>query len=1159
MKTQFKRTLSVLLALALLLGSTVFANADTTTAFSEESTEVSGLSEESETTEETGTTEEPETTEAPTTTEEPTTIEEPGPSRSEFSPEMEMVYEAAAIGFAHYSSVLGDVPFEYDPNISYGELLEDNSFQLQLADFILPYELGDLQYLIDLLEEAEYSTEDIEFFVERWAVTFARMNLMDIWQAVFSSGEGMAAAFAPVPWEEPLADVESMLATAFGYYESISADFTALVLDDLAQEVFEMNYMDAETLYFETQEWSDFQETADYFLGLGNYSYIWIVSSYLKNHADMNGIEVLFDEAGMVWEAASIGMFEALVDIFGASFRYDPSKAYSGFGSIRADEIGLDAAFFSLILESEIGDVAALETALMMGEAYTQQEATEFIEHVAEVFAYQSLQGIKEAFASEDPQTELVNALYIPELEGDIEDMVSVMLAHCFGIVDDILSSAEISDDIAIPVLLWVLAAYLQNFAEMNGIEIPPGLIEPYVFQIRNYELKESLTETGILIAFAEAEGIDVELVDIDPLTMQALLDAILPQDMVDLGVMLHGILLREGVTAEDLLIVSMLSQFLNEDLSTLDVVAIADILREATTRSLEELYAELGDLEELAKEELNEETDPENLGEPSSRVLKNVVRYIFEGWEAISLETEALFEEEDETLSYVLAWVTALYIQNLAALNAEEPSMEKGRGAVSKQERQDNQAASKQLVTEEKMDTVISSFGLDSLEIYSSLDVGSVLDSYYSGELGLAAFMETPAFQEAFVAPMNAIATAVLARIEDEGSDEFVVTKAVAGRAMAGGAGSRAGCDPLDAACDAVELVYVCLCPPPTTFLRVSSTSWGPGAAAASSSFSIFSNTSWTISSNQLWLTSSKASGSNNGSFTLSVTANDTTSVRIGLITISGGGDATFVLVTQAAEAVQPTTLTITYSKNGASGSAPASQSFPIPGNITLSGSGSLALTDFIFGGWRDSVGEVRAPGSYRWDNTVSITWDQTACWISEGPAFDYSRHETVNKLWYGYARIPLKTYEIASGLTDSTWRTAMENGRTSWNNSNANTWFPVPSSSSNNRVIAQPNPESWHGRMTPQNATWGVAFMPQFQIELNSRVIQADAGNNATRLSNVIKSTMAHELGHVMGLGDKNMNSNVTNSLMNVDRDRGVLTAPTSYDMDSVNILYK
>ncbi|MCL2379157.1 MAG: hypothetical protein FWC77_08560, partial [Defluviitaleaceae bacterium] len=61
----------------------------------------------------------------------------------------------------------------------------------------------------------------------------------------------------------------------------------------------------------------------------------------------------------------------------------------------------------------------------------------------------------------------------------------------------------------------------------------------------------------------------------------------------------------------------------------------------------------------------------------------------------------------------------------------------------------------------------------------------------------------------------------------------------------------------------------------------------WNPTSAAQSRDIQITSNTSWNIASNQQWLTVSRTSGTGNGSFRISVTANTGTQ-RIGSITIT-------------------------------------------------------------------------------------------------------------------------------------------------------------------------------------------------------------------------------------------------------------------------------
>ena len=741
MKKGIKRILSVLLALSLLLGSSVFTNVNAASAFSGSSLVGQGIA-------------------TPN-----------GLNRAVPTPEREMVYEAAAIGLAHYNSVLTETTFKYDPNVVYSELLQDDSFQLDFTDYVLSYDPSNLQNLYDLLVGAEYSSAEAEFFADCWAVAFARMDMMDIWWAVFTTGDGMEAAFAPLPGQEPLEDVESMMAIVFDYYyESIFTGYFTLISGALAQDEFGMDYMEAMKLHYGTQLWDDFEGTVDAYWSLTSYSYKWVVASYLKNLAAMNGI---FDEIGLVRESLSIGIFEIALSILGASFRFDPSKPYYQFWPVIADD-----GLLALIFDREIGSAASLRAELM-NEGYTLLEADSFIERMAEVFAYQSLPSMKETFASENAQAELASLLSTPALAGDIEDLVEVMLAYYFGIMDDIANNAEtaVDGEMLLQLFPWILAGYMQNFAVMNDITILLGTIEPDIYAIKNYELKEQLARTGITIAFAQAQEIDIELVDVDEQTMQALLDAILAPDLADIGNMLQRMLLCKGVSQNDLTIVTLLSLLLNEDLASLDVFEMADAVRFIASFSFDELFAELDKLEDFSEEELGDETT----GAISGRAIVNLLRYFVEGWAAISQDVDALFVEGDNTLNYVLAWVTVLYVQNLAALNAEESSSEKASGAVSKQERLDNNASRKQLVTEEKMETLIDSFSLENSEIYDILDVNSALDSYYRGEFDAEEYLnENALLREAVIAPISVAASELYARITDESSEEFSFARSV-------------------------------------------------------------------------------------------------------------------------------------------------------------------------------------------------------------------------------------------------------------------------------------------------------------------------------------------------------------------------------------------
>jgi glucuronoarabinoxylan endo-1,4-beta-xylanase len=97
---------------------------------------------------------------------------------------------------------------------------------------------------------------------------------------------------------------------------------------------------------------------------------------------------------------------------------------------------------------------------------------------------------------------------------------------------------------------------------------------------------------------------------------------------------------------------------------------------------------------------------------------------------------------------------------------------------------------------------------------------------------------------------------------------------------------------------------------------LTVSPSSLNPGSVAGSSNVSVTSNVSWTAIDNQSWITVSPASGTNNGTVSVSVTAN-TGASRSGTVTIAGGSITRTVSVTQAAGNQPAADATLTLNAN--------------------------------------------------------------------------------------------------------------------------------------------------------------------------------------------------------------------------------------------------
>ncbi len=141
--------------------------------------------------------------------------------------------------------------------------------------------------------------------------------------------------------------------------------------------------------------------------------------------------------------------------------------------------------------------------------------------------------------------------------------------------------------------------------------------------------------------------------------------------------------------------------------------------------------------------------------------------------------------------------------------------------------------------------------------------------------------------------------------------------------------------------------------------FLTVSQTALNIPNTAGSNTFTITSNTAWSISDNASWLTVSPTSGSNNSTITVSATENVSTVARSATVTITGTGvspDKT-VTITQAGAPLQLSVSTTAISVGAAANSnntfgITSNTSWTVSGNKTwlsiapASGSGNETIT---------------------------------------------------------------------------------------------------------------------------------------------------------------------------------------------------------------------
>ena len=183
---------------------------------------------------------------------------------------------------------------------------------------------------------------------------------------------------------------------------------------------------------------------------------------------------------------------------------------------------------------------------------------------------------------------------------------------------------------------------------------------------------------------------------------------------------------------------------------------------------------------------------------------------------------------------------------------------------------------------------------------------------------------------------------------------------------------------------------------PPGTTSLTVSPTSQSFGSTAGSQTASISSNTTWTVTDNQSWITVSPTSGSNNATITVNVTQN-TGASRSGTVTITGGGITRTIAVSQAA-ASTGTTITLqaesgtvgggtTIDNNNAGFNGTGFANFPLSGGYLQfsnasggSATGTRTITvRFALGATSSRTGRVLVNGVAQ-----NLTFQPTGSWTT-------------------------------------------------------------------------------------------------------------------------------------------------------------------------------
>jgi len=163
--------------------------------------------------------------------------------------------------------------------------------------------------------------------------------------------------------------------------------------------------------------------------------------------------------------------------------------------------------------------------------------------------------------------------------------------------------------------------------------------------------------------------------------------------------------------------------------------------------------------------------------------------------------------------------------------------------------------------------------------------------------------------------------------------------------------------------------------------------------------------------------------------------------------------------------------------------------------------------------------------------------------------------RHSGV---WWQSNRIPLMPFTVSDHFMDNfhLLQSAMHSGMNNWNISAAPVEFYVSSSSGNYVEIRNDVAMTYarrYGRLRPYS-TSGTS-LTRFGIVINGHAITALAREGVIDFAFAITSTMAHELGHAIGLDDF---PQTNDSLMLWGHIHNGFFRPTEYDIESVNMIY-
>ncbi len=143
--------------------------------------------------------------------------------------------------------------------------------------------------------------------------------------------------------------------------------------------------------------------------------------------------------------------------------------------------------------------------------------------------------------------------------------------------------------------------------------------------------------------------------------------------------------------------------------------------------------------------------------------------------------------------------------------------------------------------------------------------------------------------------------------------------------------------------------------------------------------------------------------------------------------------------------------------------------------------------------------------------------------------------------------------SFSVKNYNLNDVWNTALAQVIPSWNGTPTKAFISL-SSNSNNEIYGGNYDASWYGMYYKlEDDGYGSAKKFSIAVNGNAIIIAQSRGEDTT---NYLRSTLAHELGHALHLGDLD---NTSKELMNHNRDRSEIYTPQSGDIQGVNSYWK